>query len=80
MVQEELNNQQEDAIVANDNALLDWEVWTEVNDTSADVFRTVQFSGPNILDKILWRVSNPGDEIKRLDQLRANDSESKKAA
>lgn len=80
MVQEDLHSEEAEVIVANDNVVLDWEVWTEVDDTSADVFRAVQFSAPNILDKILWRVSNPGDEINRLDQLRANDNETKKAA
>ena len=80
MAQEDLHPEEIEVIAANDNALLDWEVWAEVDDTSAGVFRAVEFSAPNILDKILWRVSNPGDEINRLDQLRANDNEIKKAA
>ena len=87
MVQEELHSQPAE-VIESDNAVLEWqdsEIWDNVDNTSADVFRTVEFSTPNILDKILWRVSNPAAEIARLDKIRfqaANDNniENKKAA
>lgn len=69
-------------IIANDNAILNGEVWAKVDDTSVEVFRAVE--KVNFLDKILWRISDPGAEIARLDKLRlqaVNDNiENEKAA
>jgi len=83
MSKEDLNTQPAE-VIANDNAILTWEqsvdVASEVDDTSAEVLRTVEKL--NFLDKILWRISDPSNEIERLHEKRANDNdtETKKAA
>ncbi len=79
MVQEDMQTHENPEIItANDNTLLDGEVWAEVDDTSAEVLRTVEKL--NFLDKILWRIADPSNEIERLHEKRANDNNTEKKA
>ena len=77
------NIENSESIILNDNTLLDSEVWAEMDDTSAEVLRTVEW--PNFLKRILGYLDTgeAGAEVNRLDKLRAdndNNVESKKAA
>ena len=84
MVQEELHKQDAE-VIEDDGTLLGSEVWAEVDDTSAEVLRAVEW--PGFLKRILWYLDTEeaGVEVKRLDELRfkaANDNhiEKEKAA
>jgi len=82
MVQEELQSRDIDIIEQDDNALLDGEVWTEVDEISSEVLKTVELP---FLRRILWYLDTTQGwaEIARLDKLRAandNNTEKEKAA